>query len=384
MDWTADGRFLITSEIDAGPDGNERYRLVRIHRNGIVDHASNFQAPWIGRISRLGQRNHFLFVATPPGSLSAQLSVFSEKLRSVSILPTGMSNFIDSSTSWDGTKALALTRDRATSIWIGNPKGRMKNITGTPAPYADVAWTPDGRLLTELGRTADQHVEIINSDGSEQHTVIDSQARERGTQISPDGRYLVYLGGTAEAQGLWRVDSDGSNRKLLRAGTGEASRPSWQADSKGIYFSAIQENRYHLLHLSVNGGQTTEVVSSECRDPAVSLDSDRIACQCMSADGQWRLSIIDPKTRVQETVPLTIQPSGPYAWRPKHDELTYVVQNGSKSQLVALQRLRGRATTLTDLGKGTIFELAWTVLGDQFAMVKGTLQTSIVLIQASY
>jgi len=56
-------------------------------------------------------------------------------------------------------------------------------------------------------------------------------------QISPDGRYIVFVGGTEDHDRLWLRSLDSLDEHIL-SGTDNATNPFWSADSRFIAFSA--------------------------------------------------------------------------------------------------------------------------------------------------
>jgi dipeptidyl aminopeptidase/acylaminoacyl peptidase len=156
---------------------------------------------------------------------------------------------LDHSPVWspDGSR-LAFVRDSrngsGSGLYVANHDGtrvrRVLRLEHKPYPWYgydadDFSWSPDGRQLA----FADGPLYVLNRDGTNRRLLVASSACS--PTWSPDGRKLIYLvdtlpcnterGGNAGApgyRGLYRIDADGSHRRLLAHGSlGDAA---WSPD----------------------------------------------------------------------------------------------------------------------------------------------------------
>jgi Tol biopolymer transport system component len=170
--------------------------------------------------------------------------------------PRGRVSWGDHGALWspDGPR-LAFIREgrKASGLYVAKRDGTgLRRVLVLPGvPYSDplfpeysasdFAWSPNGQLLA----FAYGPLRIVNSDGTNQRTLVDSLSCK--PSWSPDGRSLVYLVddgcGTERGSNEWdpgfravdRIDSDGSHRRRLA--TGSFGDVAWSPDGRHIAFT---------------------------------------------------------------------------------------------------------------------------------------------------
>ncbi|HEV8488718.1 MAG TPA: hypothetical protein VGQ58_02900 [Candidatus Limnocylindrales bacterium] len=179
----------------------------------------------------------------------------------------------------DGTRLLFL---RETGIGdipvIIDADGRNLLVAKTD-PIAEldaesIAWSPDGRSIAMIGRLrGDRDLLIVDAiDGDV--TVMD--ANYQGADLywrPPDGRQLMYLGGTWADLRLFLISVDGGSPvELPISGAGEGLRPAgWTPDGRSFAFQR-PDLRTSIVDV-VTGAETVIPVAF----PQLSNDGNRIA-----------------------------------------------------------------------------------------------------------
>jgi Tol biopolymer transport system component len=133
------------------------------------------------------------------------------------------------------------------SVYTVRPDGsdltELKKLRDTIDPQ----WSPNGHQIAVTGIRG---IEIANADGTDlTHLTAGTYAA-----WSPDGTKLVYMAPTRRrrlgnsrlpGEGIWTINTDGSDRRLLYANppviaSGSGYRPIWSPDGRQITFSSLQ------------------------------------------------------------------------------------------------------------------------------------------------
>lgn len=119
----------------------------------------------------------------------------------------------------------------------------LRNIT-----TAD--WSPDGSRIAFSGNNKNEPSEIyiINVDGSGLTRVSKPGFSRRDPRWSPDGQQIAYRGG-----GLWLMEADGSNRRVLV--DGHIGEMDWSPNGKTLVYSSYQETGYALYLFDIESQQ---------------------------------------------------------------------------------------------------------------------------------
>ena len=155
-----------------------------------------------------------------------------------------------------------------------------------------VAWAPDGRIVFHSLAGGGDDIWIMNADGSGQRKLTDGSGTTFYPAVSPDGRHILYNSergdGTA---GLWRMDPDGSNAKLL-ARDGAISSVSRDSRWAVYYMSGAAS----VWRVPLEGGEPERVplpAGAGAAAPVVSPDGRLVAYNYRTAEtgAQWRIAV---------------------------------------------------------------------------------------------
>ena len=115
------------------------------------------------------------------------------------------------------------TRDVDISVANADGSG-LRRLTRGPGVDCDPVWSPDGRkiafqrlLVRGEGEKIvgfDFDVYVINADGSGERNLTGDALSERPIW-SPDGRKIAFWSGPDGAGGVYVMNADGSERRLL-------------------------------------------------------------------------------------------------------------------------------------------------------------------------
>lgn len=143
--------------------------------------------------------------------------------------------------SWspDGKRiAFVSRRDGNLEIYVMNADGSdQTRLTNTPEWEFNPRWSPDGTriIFSRMIKPGLHDLFVMNVDGSEITRLTDTpDADEEYPDFSPDGQKIVFSRFGDGTGGIYIMDADGSNIRLLLAGP--LHFPRWSPDGNYIAF----------------------------------------------------------------------------------------------------------------------------------------------------
>lgn len=159
--------------------------------------------------------------------------------------------------------------DAREQVFVVNADGGApRQLTDGPYDHSGpLAWTPDGRhLLVGANRQPDGEYDPANSELHAIHvadgsltTLTSRRGPDRWPAVSPDGRWVAYLGYEDRYQGyqntlLSIVAAQGGTPRVLSAGLDRSlSQPAWGPSSREIVASYEDQGRVRLATIDLDG-----------------------------------------------------------------------------------------------------------------------------------
>jgi serine/threonine-protein kinase len=123
-------------------------------------------------------------------------------------------------------------------------EGQPTLIKGTSRLDYPASVTPDGRTLVMLRITSEMGGDIllVPLAGGDPRVVVATRAYEGGPQVSPDGKWLLYVSNESGRMEVFLRPVDGPDRRWP-VSTGGGLHPLWSRDGRQIFFRTGQQMR---------------------------------------------------------------------------------------------------------------------------------------------
>jgi Tol biopolymer transport system component len=293
----------------------------------------------------------------------------------------------------DAQTFIAVQTENVSNIWTA-PDGdsaRARAITSVrnvnEGTYG-LSWTPDGKVIYDSDVKGNASIWVVNADGTEPRAVTDGATDDYQSQVSPDGRYIVFGSTRNGTYQLWRMDIDGRNSRQLTHGVG-APAFSFSPDGQWVIYYPWTGGTYQL---AIDGGDPVQLITSaDARNPQISPDGKLLAY--FFDDEQTKrpkIAVIEvdggrPVTTLE--LPVSAETSfveyGHYhgfLWAPDGRALVYVNTLGGISNLWR-QPLDGKpAKQITNFKSDLIYSFAYAHNGRDLALARGSHTRDAVLI----
>jgi len=207
--------------------------------------------------------------------------------------------------------------------------------------------------------------------------------RETMPVVTPDGRYIVYVSKGAGSPHLWRMDSNGENRRQLTDGEGELN-PTITPDGKWVVYNGFHSGIISLCKISIDGGEPLRLTSEWSIRPSISPDGKLIAYLKMN---ETRRRVEAALTPFAGGEPIKVFPNMPVPdylllrWSPDGQSLHYLYTIDGASNIWS-QPLDGSSPKpITHFKTDNIFRFAWSLDGKTLALDRGATISDIVLFR---
>jgi Tol biopolymer transport system component len=269
------------------------------------------------------------------------------------------------------------------NLWLA-PDGeasRARQITSGAERedgWRGLAWTPDGKIVYRSLAGGHPNVWIIEADGAGNKQLSANAVQNIDPAVSPDGRYVVWARRMGNLN-IWRMEIDGSNPRQLGNSVGELTSQV-SPDGKWVVYSGVGNES--LWKIPIDGGDPVQVTDKPATLPVFSPNGKLIACNYLDeASGQYKIAVIPfeggPPTRLFDILGSYQRP---LQWTPDGGAVAFIRTSNRVSNLWAQPLAGGEPKQLTDFKDQRIFNFAWSRDGKQLALARGVVNSDVVLI----
>jgi len=390
--WSPDGRVIAIGAASLS-GGNATSTIVEVPATGGKERS--ITAPQWSYVSRV------MWLHDGSGVVMTLFSSYNSMGTQIWLVsyPDGTARRITNDLNGYGEQSLGVTADAKTIVTVQNDYTRTiwalaSNETGNqPRQISngkyEGAWslstTPDGRVIYLDPTGEANEIWIMKSDGSEKKQLTSDAFLKDNASVSPDGRYVVFSSDRSGTFSIWRMDIDGNNQKQLTQESTFATGPVCSADSKWVVFQSFQSGNFYLKKVSIDGGATTQISDMICALPDISPDGKSIACISVQTgifkqklailpfEGSQPLKLFD--------LPATYKFDSGVKWSPNGREITYIDDSGAFCNIGAISIDSGTSRVLTKFKSDRISRFAWSRDGNQIFLGRGPTLVDVVLIK---
>jgi len=265
----------------------------------------------------------------------------------------------------------------------GVSPGSQARALSTADPATGLAWTTDGRLLTDQSNT----LHAINPLSGAKTPIATEEGKPSGDPVAcADGRYIVFElgfhGGTGD-DNVWRIDSGGGNLKQLTTGTRDY-RPECSPDGKWVYFISEHEEG-KLSRVPIDGGPV-QVISDipAIQNFDLSPDGKMAAFMTLEHSGEHKekLALVSTEPgQPGKQVEFERVVIGLVRFSPDGKAVVYPTRESGVDNLwwQPLDGSKGHA--ITDFKAERIYDFRWSFDGKQLVVLRGHTDADVVLVR---
>ena len=177
---------------------------------------------------------------------------------------------------------------------LAAPGGKVLSMTKLVVSSGDndaTQLSPDGReIVFRSERMGRNDIWKSNADGSDPQKLTSFDKGWPGTpRWSPDGKWIVFDSRLGEHSHITMVDSEGRNQHDVVAGDYENVVPSWSRDGRFIYFVSNRTGKWQVWKRELATGEETQVTRNGGFGAFESYDAKTLYYSRFEGGGLWSM-----------------------------------------------------------------------------------------------
>ncbi len=392
--WSPDGKIIIRqARMETSNPATPKTHLVAVQvADGKQTIFNTHQWEAIDAIEWLADGTGLIVAARDNASLLAyQLWQIDYPGGEARAITKDSNSYSSASVTADMKSLVTILHRRIVNLWIApgdKASEAVKILSGNSKDLGwmlGVQWLRDGRIIYGSTASGKEDIWLMNADGSNQKQLTTTAGANFEPTVSADGRTMVYVSKAADAAPhLWKMNLERGECAQLTNGVSEL-RPDISPDGRWVVYMLVDKDSPRVWKTSIDGNEAAIQLSDKITSvPRFSPDGRFIACFYRAdVDTFSKLAVIPfdggEPVKVFDKPPTTFIEAG-IQWTPDGRALTYIANRDGVSN-IWLQPLDGSpAKQLTNFTSETIFRFAWSPDGKMFVAERGTEIGDIVLI----
>lgn len=244
------------------------------------------------------------------------------------------------------TLAFALRAGNENHVAVMNTDGSgVTDLANCGVGECSPSWSPDGsQIAFERHDNNGAGIYVMNADGSNQRRLSPIPGFDVRPSWSPNGASIIFnrvvgagQNGVPSTDIMTMSAADGSNRRTVLAGKGTFNiEPRISPDSAKIAFMSNRQGGQHIYTANANGSSVKRITNRGSNgDPSWSPDGSRIAFGS-NREGGGRLNLFTAKPDGSDVRQLTwFDPpgeAGDTSWSPDGSQIAFEVDAGGNGQ----------------------------------------------------
>jgi serine/threonine protein kinase len=284
----------------------------------------------------------------------------------------------------DGNTIVSTQNFTAKDIWVGRDVGNLRKLTMESNVFSNAVFTPDGRIVYDALDNNRPDIWIMNADGNNLQQLTSGGSFNSEPQVSPDGRFIVFMSDRTGENKVWRMNIDGSNPILLTNVNGSAYAPVVSQGSQTVWFQWNKENKQVLAKIPITGGEVTEQHPSFGDNLwAISPDGKRIALVFFDNQSEQFKVRVRPVDAEEPSKIFNISPTNLLKWTADGKNLIYrsLEPNPEMLSIVWIQSLAGgEPKQFLSVKPDRVSSISQSIDGKQTLIIRSKVLTDAVML----
>ncbi|MEZ5344692.1 MAG: LpqB family beta-propeller domain-containing protein [Pyrinomonadaceae bacterium] len=340
-----------------------------------------------------------VFIGQKSIEQSRQIWHFSFAERKVNSVTTDTSDYASLSISEDGNTIVSDKVDRISGLSLFSPASKelkqllpeSKNFMG----HLGISQMDDGKILYSKLSGDEVNIYLMDQEGSNERRLTKGGKFNIHSSVSGDGKYILFASNRSGSYSIWRMNTDGSDPKQLTAAKNSNDVfPRTTKDGKTVFFGrqANDGGKGQLMKVSIDGGESSPFIpQSETSEllARVSPDGGSIAFTSFTYDKELkkfkhllRIASIDGGDFVEQTHEFEFDIRKNFEWSPDGKSITFAKRSGIDN-LYRLNIEDAKESEITNFNSGNLINFAWSKDGKDVFLVRGIINSDLVLIKDS-